>query len=170
MKMETIQLRFKDDGKIPNSSLPLVIYKNVFSEEKADADFITQHFADRNRTNSWNNGVYDYHHYHSNTHEVMGVYSGYATIQFGGEEGEKITLEEGDAVAIPAGVGHKKIEASYDFGVIGAYPDGKEYDTMKGEEGERPEADENISKVPLPESDPVYGKMEGLISLWREKK
>lgn len=44
MKMETIQLKFKDDGKIPNSSLPLLVYKNVFSEEKADADFIKKTF------------------------------------------------------------------------------------------------------------------------------
>lgn len=166
MKMETIQLKFKDDGKIPNSSLPLLIYKNVFSEEKADADFIKKHFEDRNWSNSWTNGVYDYHHYHSNTHEVLGVYSGFATIQFGGENGDKISIEEGDAVAIPAGVGHKLIEASDDFGVVGAYPDGMDYDILIGEDGERPRADENIKKVPIPESDPVYGKVEGLLSLW----
>ena len=166
MKMETIQLKFKDDGKIPNSSLPLLIYKNVFSEEKADADFIKQHFEDRNWSNAWKNGVYDYHHYHSNTHEVMGVYSGFATIQFGGENGDKVSIEEGDAVAIPAGVGHKLIESSDDFGVVGAYPDGMDYDILKGEDGERPKADENIKNVPIPDSDPVYGKVEGLLSLW----
>ena len=166
MKMETIQLKFKDGGKIPNSSLPLLIYKNVFSEEKADADFIKKHFEDRNWSNSWKNGVYDYHHYHSNTHEVMGVYRGFATIQFGGENGDKISIEEGDAVAIPAGVGHKLIESSDDFGVVGAYPDGMDYDILKGEDGERPKADENIKNVPIPDSDPVYGKVEGLLSLW----
>lgn len=166
MKMETIQLKFKDDGKIPNSSLPLLIYKNVFSEEKADADFIKKHFEDRNWSNSWKNGVFDYHHYHSNTHEVLGVYSGFATIQFGGKNGDKISIEEGDAVAIPAGVGHKLIEASDNFGVVGAYPGGMDYDIMKGEDSERPKADENIKNVPIPESDPVYGKVEGLLSLW----
>lgn len=166
MKMETIQLKFKDDGKIPNSPLPLLIYKNVFSEEKADADFIKKHFADRNWSNSWKNGVYDYHHYHSNTHEVLGVYSGFATIQFGGENGEKISIEEGDAVAIPAGVSHKLIESSDDFGVVGAYPGGMEYDILKGDDGERPKAEENIKNVPIPDSDPVYGKVEGLLSLW----
>lgn len=166
MKMETIQLKFKDDEKIPNSSLPLLIYKNVFSEEKADADFIKKHFEDRNWSNSWKNGVYDYHHYHSITHEVMGVYSGYACVQFGGENGDKINIEEGDAVAIPAGVGHKLIESSDDFGVVGAYPDGMDYDILKGEDDERPKADENIKNVPIPDSDPVYGKVEGLLSLW----
>lgn len=169
MKAETIQLKFKDDGTIPNSKLPLLIYKNVFSEEKANADFITKHFEDRDWSNSWKNGVYDYHHYHSNTHEVLGVFSGYATILFGGEEGSAFSIEEGDAVAIPAGVGHKLIQASDDFGVIGAYPNGMSYDLKKGNSEERPEADQNIEKVPLPETDPVYGKMEGLVSLWREK-
>jgi len=165
--MEPIQLKFKDDGKIPNSRLPLLVYKNVFSEEKADADFIIQHFESHNWKNAWKDGVYDYHHYHSNTHEVLGVYSGYAVLQFGGENGEEVAVEEGDAITIPAGVGHKKIEASEDFGVVGAYPDGSGYDIMKGEANERPQADDNIAKVPLPEFDPVYGKMEGLSGLWK---
>lgn len=165
--MEPIQLKFKDDGKIPNSPLPLLIYKNVFSEEKAAKDFIRSHFQSHNWRNAWDNGIYDYHHYHSTTHEVLGIYSGYATLQFGGEDGEQISIEEGDVVIIPAGVGHKKISASDDFAVIGAYPNGMDYDIKKGDSGERPEADENLSKVPMPENDPVYGKTEGLIALWK---
>ncbi|HLA54823.1 MAG TPA: cupin domain-containing protein [Flavobacterium sp.] len=165
--MEPIQLKFKDDGKIPNSHLPLLIYKNVFSEEKADADYIIHHFERHNWGNSWKDGVYDYHHYHSNTHEAMGVYSGFATILFGGENGEQVPVEEGDVIIVPAGVGHKKISASDDFKVVGAYPNGSDYDIMKGEKGERPKADENIKKVPLPDKDPVYGMMEGLVPLWK---
>jgi uncharacterized protein YjlB len=165
--MEPIQLKFKDDGKIPNSKFPLLIYKNVYSEEKADPEYIKSHFESHNWSNSWNNGVYDYHHYHSTSHEVMGVFSGYATLQFGGEKGEQVSVEEGDVIVIPAGIGHKRISASDDFGVIGAYPNGMDYDIKKGEEDERPEADDNIKKVPLPDNDPVYGKIEGLISLWK---
>jgi len=167
--MEPIQLKFKDNQNIPNSALPLLIYKNVFSEEKADAGYIKHHFENHNWTNSWEDGVYDFHHYHSNTHEVLGVFSGYATIQFGGEGGEKVAVEEGDAIVIPAGIAHKKISASEDFGVVGAYPGGKNYDLKKGETGERPEADQNIKNVPLPETDPVYGKMEGVPALWRQR-
>ena len=168
--MEPIQLKFKDDGKIPNSKYALLIYKNVFSEEQAAADFMTEKFADRNWTNSWRNGVYDYHHYHSITHEVLGIYEGHATLQFGGEQGEIVAVEKGDVVVIPAGVGHKKIDASDDFAVVGAYPGGSDYDIMKGEQGERPKADENIAKVPIPDNDPIYGKMEGLLALWKEQK
>jgi uncharacterized protein YjlB len=167
--MEPIQLIFKDDGKIPNSKLPLLIYKNVFSEEKADPQHMIEHFSRYNWRNAWTDGVYDFHHYHSNTHEAMGIHQGYATLQFGGESGEQVSVEEGDVVVVPAGVGHRKISASDDFGVVGAYPDGRDYDLLKGEKGERPKADENIAAVPLPDNDPVHGKMEGLLALWKEK-
>lgn len=167
MKMETQQIKFRDDGKIPNSPLPVLVYRNVFSEEKGEAAFIANHFADRDWENSWEGDVYDFHHYHSNTHEVLGVFRGHAKILFGGENGEIVEVERGDAVAIPAGVGHKKIESSEDFAVVGAYPNGSDFNLLKGEEGERPEADEQIKKVPMPDNDPVYGKMEGLVSLWR---
>ncbi len=168
--MEPIQLFFKDDGKIPNSKYPLLIYKNVFSEDKCNPADMMTYFEERDWKKAWDNGVYDYHHYHSTVHEVLGVHSGYATLQFGGEEGEKMSVEEGDVVVIPAGVGHKRIDASDDFGVVGAYPGGSDYDVLKGEEGDRPKADENIAKVAFPENDPVYGKMEGLVTLWKLKK
>ena len=164
--MDPIQLKFKDDGKIPNSRFPLLVYKNVFSEEKADADFITSHFENYNWKNAWTGGVYDFHHYHSNSHEVLGVFSGYAMLQFGGNDGEMVSVEEGDVVVIPAGVGHEMISGSDDFAVVGAYPNGSDYDLQK-EGDDRNVADENLKNVPFPDNDPVYGKMEGLISLWK---
>jgi uncharacterized protein YjlB len=98
---------------------------------------------------------------------VLGVFSGYATIQFGGEQGEEIDIEEGDVVVIPAGVGHKKISSSEDFAVVGAYPNGSDFDILTGKECERPQADDNIANTAIPDNDPVYGKMEGLLSLWK---
>jgi uncharacterized protein YjlB len=164
-RMEPIQLRFKDDGKIPNSPLPLLIYKGVYSGE--DADYIQTHFESHDWSNAWRDGIFNYVHYHSNTHEVLGVFEGFAKVRFGGDEGETVSLEEGDVVVIPAGVGHQCLEASDDFEVVGAYPGGSDYDIRKGEEGDRPKADENISKVPMPECDPVYGKMQGVPTLWK---
>lgn len=157
---------FKDDGKIPNNQLPLLFYKGVFAEEFIDADAMIAHFRDFGWKNAWKNGVYDYHHYHSITHEVIGIYQGNAILKFGGESGEELPVEAGDVVVIPAGVGHKRVSQSEDFAVVGAYPNGCDYDIMKGEPGERPKADENISKVPMPESDPVYGKAHGLLEVW----
>ena len=37
---------------------------------------------------------------------------------------------------------------------------------LKGEVGERPKADHNIAKVPMPETDPVEGKDRGLVKAW----
>ncbi len=34
---------------------------------------------------AWRNGVFPFHHFHSNAHEVLGVYEGEVTVQFGGE-------------------------------------------------------------------------------------
>jgi uncharacterized protein YjlB len=50
--------------------------------------------------------------------------------------------------------------------VFGAYPDGKDYDLKKGEPADRPKADDNISKVDLPDIDPVYGLSGPLILNW----
>ena len=158
---------FKDNGVIPNNSLPLLVYKFAFPVSDSLADVMEETFATHNWTNSWRNGVFPYHHYHSITHEVLGIYSGHAQLQLGGEQGEKIDIEAGDVLVIPAGVGHKKISASADFGVIGAYPDGKDYDLLTGKEGERPRADERIAAVPLPETDPVLGKEGGIAEYWK---
>lgn len=164
--METLQYNFKDDGRIPNSHLPLLVYKGAFHINDSLADEMEETFAKHNWKNSWRNGVYPYHHYHSITHEVVGVYKGTAQLHMGGESGNVIDVEAGDVLIIPAGVGHKKISASDDFAVIGAYPDGMDYDLMTGEEGERPSADKRIAQVPLPETDPVLGKKGGVAKLW----
>lgn len=157
---------FKDDGIIPNSALPLLFYKGVFLEDYVDADAMIAHFRDFGWRNAWKNGVYDYHHYHSITHEVLGIYQGRAVLQLGGERGVQLAVEAGDVIVIPAGVAHKRVSQSEDFAVVGAYPDGCEYDLMKGQAGERPKADENIARVPIPEYDPVYGKAHGLLDSW----
>jgi mannose-6-phosphate isomerase-like protein (cupin superfamily) len=73
----------------------------------------------------------------------------------------------GDVVIIPAGVAHKNLGASRDFGVVGAYPAGQDYDMNYGKHGERPRVDENIARVPLPESDPVFGSDGPLLNYWK---
>jgi uncharacterized protein YjlB len=165
MQVETCH--FKDDGSIPNNTLPLLVYKFAFPVGESLAEVMEETFASHNWTNSWRNGVFPYHHYHSITHEVLGVYAGSATLYLGGEHGEKLEVEAGDVLVIPAGDGHKKISASEDFAVIGAYPDGKDYDLMTGKDGERPTADERIVAVPLPETDPVLGKEGGIAEYWK---
>lgn len=158
---------FKDDGKIPNSNLPLLLYRNAF-EKRGDegAQWLEKHFKENNWYNSWRWGVFPYHHYHSTSHEVLGCFQGDALLHLGGETGEKVKIKAGDIVIIPAGVGHKCISHSSDFTVVGAYPNGSSYDLLKGEKGERPQADNNISRVPIPEKDPYLGKEGGLVNIW----
>lgn len=158
---------FKDDGTIPNSKYPLLHYQKAFTQTGADgAGWLEQHFAKNNWTNSWRNGVYSFHHYHSTSHEVLGVYSGSALLFLGGEKGQKVKVEAGDILVIPAGVGHRNLGSSADFGVVGAYPDGRSWDVMRGQPGDRPKADERIAALPVPDFDPFSGKNGGLISLW----
>ena len=59
-------------------------------------------------TNGWSgvrrNGIYDFHHYHSSAHEVLGVSRGSACLQVGGERGIPLRIGPGDVLGIPAGV------------------------------------------------------------------
>jgi len=159
-------LLFKDDGKIPNSKYPLLVYRNVFSGRgDAGATWLEKKFAGYHWTNSWRNGIYDFHHYHSTSHEVLGVYSGSALVHLGGEQGRKVEIHAGDIIVIPAGVGHKNL-GSDDLGIVGAYPDGRSWDINKGLPGERPRTDKNIAALPVPDNDPFLGSSEGLRQLW----
>ncbi|NNE76494.1 MAG: cupin domain-containing protein [Pricia sp.] len=159
-------LLFKDDGKIPNSKLPLILYKNAFSERGSKgAAWLETRFSQNNWTNSWRNGIYSFHHYHSTSHEVLGVYAGSALVHIGGEKGEKVDIEAGDIIIIPAGVGHKNLRSN-GLGVVGAYPDGRSWDLNRGYADERPKADENIAALPLPKADPLLGSNDGIIGIW----
>lgn len=163
--MEPKTYFFKDDGTIPNSKHPLLVYKNAFSaRDEKGAEWLEEKFLSHHWSNSWRNGVYDYHHYHSITHEVLGVYSGQALLHLGGEQGEKIEVAAGDILVIPAGVGHKNLGGEK-FKVVGAYPNGSNYDIKTGKPGERPQADKNIASLAIPDMDPLLGK-EGLPLIW----
>ncbi len=165
--MEILKLNFKDDGIIPNSSLPVIVYIAALSKNECSAKDFTSLFEKNNWQNSWTNGVYTYHHYHSIAHEVLGISQGKATLQLGGENGSKVPVSAGDVIILPAGTGHKKVDSSADFEVVGAYPDGMDFDLRIGKESDRPEADRNIEKVPRPQTDPVFGSTGGIIDYWK---
>ncbi|MHA7138476.1 cupin domain-containing protein [Rossellomorea arthrocnemi] len=158
---------FEDDGIIPNNpDLPVIIYRNAL-----DHPHDAEELFNRNQwLNSWTNGIYDYHHYHSNAHEALGVMEGEATVQLGGEMGEEVTVHKGDVIILPAGTGHKKLSASPDFKVAGAYPNGDDYNLKKGSLRERPSVLIEIKNVPRPSLDPVFGNTGPLIKYWLKKK
>ncbi|HYC86086.1 MAG TPA: cupin domain-containing protein [Chryseosolibacter sp.] len=163
-QLNIIRHIIKDDGRFPNNSLlPLLVFQQAIADP--DAEIVEEIFESNMWINPWRDGVFDYHHYHSTAHEVLGVIRGVARIQFGGPEGVTLQVEAGDVVIIPAGVAHKCVEADEFFQVVGAYPEGQEYDLMKGEDGERARAQENIKRVPLP-ADPLYGTDGPLVKNW----
>jgi uncharacterized protein YjlB len=153
----------EDDGIFPNNPRPLLLYTGAVG---TDPQAIEALFTSNDWPAAWRNGVYPYHHYHSTAHEALGVYSGSATVQFGGPDGAAVTIGAGDVAVIPAGVAHKCLERSPDFRVVGAYPRGQRWDMCYGKPGERPGADRRIAAVPDPASDPVRGGDGTLIRLW----
>ena len=169
-QQESVQperLNFKDDGIFPNSFLPLLFYHQAIATEAKDpASIFEERFAENDWSNSWRNGVYSFSHYHSTSHEVLGVYSGAATLRLAGGHGKNVEVQAGDVIVIPAGVAHQNTGVSDDFGVVGAYPGGREWDLLRGLPGERPNADHNIAVLPMPDSDPIYGAEGPLRRIW----
>lgn len=158
----------EDDGSIPNSPLPLLIYRAAIDVNGKDPAAVFEELFTKNGwQGTWRDGIYSYHHYHSTAHEVLGVYAGEAKVQLGGEKGLVADIRLGDVVIIPAGVGHINLGASHDFGVVGAYPEGQDYDMCYGKPEERPRAVKNIARVPRPDSDPVFGKSGPLLDRWK---
>ncbi len=166
--VEPEQFSFKDDGIVPNSVLHLLFYRKALTTDTEDpASIFEQLFAENDWTNSWRDSVYSFPHYHSTSHEVLGVYRGVATLRLGGEHGKNVEVHAGDVIVIPAGVAHQNVGASNDFGVVGAYPGGREWDLLRGLPGERPKADNTIAAVPMPDNDPIYGVEGPLRRIWK---
>ena len=149
----------QDDGVFPNNARrPLLVYRSALSLPDRDpASIVEALFAANRWGGAWRNGVYGFHHYHSTAHEVLGVYGGRAEIQLGGDRGVVVLVQRGDVLVIPAGVAHKNLSPEAGLRVVGAYPAGTAPDMNYGNPAERPLADGNIERTPLPQADPVYG-------------
>ena len=161
--------RFKDDGIIPNHPRwPLVIYRGaVRLDETFDpAAVFEQLFEGNGWGDSWRDGIYDYVHYHSRTHEVLGIARGQANVQFGGFKGRTISVKAGDVAILPAGTAHHCLLAGDNLLVIGAYPSNGTYDECTKSE-DRKAALKTIPRVGRPRQDPVYGASGALLKLWR---
>lgn len=158
---------FRSNGIVPNSSLPLIVRRGAIPPSQDDpTKAFKATFAKNGWTNAWLDSIHDYHHYHPNTHEVLGIVSGSGQIRFGGEEGDLVSVTMGDVVVVPAGVAHALINASDDFAVVGAYPNGSDYDTVRDDPKALASSQQRIAQVPLPDADPVDGADGPLMKLW----
>src|SRR5436190_17222269 len=161
-------VHFKDDGIIPNHpKWPLVIYRGAVRLPKNldPAAVFEELFESNGWGDSWRNGIYDYVHYHSRIHEVLGVARGEGKVQFGGHRGRTLRLKAGDVAVLPAGTGHQRLSARKDFLVVGAYPPSGTYDECTSSEDHK-RALATIPKVGRPRKDPVYGTRGPLLTAW----
>ena len=169
--VEIIERRLSDDGDIPNNAaLALIVYRRAVDPEAGDAESALD---DLFHANGWGGGwrgggIYDFHHYHAEAHEVVGIAAGTARVQFGGPSGPVLEVSAGDAVLIPAGVGHCRVDTVPGLSAVGAYPAGQRPDLKRQGEADPADVRRAIARVPLPARDPVLGLDGGSAVLWRD--
>jgi uncharacterized protein YjlB len=146
--------------RIPNHpSFAVLIYRGVDGVAEGP-EAARALFAAHGWGGSWVDGVFDFHHFHSTSHEALGVVAGAATLELGGPQGEAFDVAAGDVLVLPAGTGHRRATARDGFTVVGAYPAGQErYDLLRGESAaEVAAARERIAALGAPSQDPVGGE------------
>jgi uncharacterized protein YjlB len=156
------------DAEIPNNGrLPLLLYPSAVRLGRQDPAAVFERlFAANHWVGCWRNGIFPFHHYHSTAHEVLGIYSGSVVARMGGENGVTVTLNPGDVVIVPAGVGHKRLSSSRALGVVGAYPSGQQPDMCRPGSSACQRAAEQVARAFVPRCDPVHGPGGPMCAHW----
>lgn len=165
-KIDILAFYFDNDGIIPNNHLPVLIYKNAM-QYLGIKEFALS-FSNHGWANNWQDIILPYDHFHSNTHEVLGLKSGNAQLMIGGKNGKVVQVEAGDVLIIPAGVGHHALDNSVDYQFVGGYPNGANWNLkicLTVDDGQS--IMEEIAQIPLPENDPIFGKGGPLFDYWK---
>jgi uncharacterized protein YjlB len=161
--------RFADDGRTPNNPRwPMIVYRGAVAlPDDFDPAAVFETLFQSNRWGeSWRDGMYPFNHFHTQTHETLGIARGWVRAQLGGANGRELTLKTGDVVIFPAGTGHRRRAQSRDLLIVGAYPPSSEYDEPKPQDVDHDDALAQIAKVKRPSTDPVYGRDGPLTQVW----
>jgi uncharacterized protein YjlB len=158
-------LTLEPDPKMPNSQVPVLIYRGTANGDGLEGLF-RQVFSANGWAGLWTGAIFGYDHFHSNAHEVVGVVSGEAILGLGGATGQRVTVGEGDVVILPAGTGHRRVRGSSDFMVIGAFPVGQEEHDIYTDLHSCADYRARIEAIPIP-PDPAYGETGALAAAWR---
>ena len=168
--IEPATFRFANDGAVPNNRLPFLVYQGAIDVARTrDPAAAIERTFERNGWGHgmWRNGIYPFVHYHSQIHEVLGIAAGKARVRFGGNNGAELEVAAGDVAVLPAGTGHQRLSSTPDLLVIGASPPDGRYDLCRGTGAEHARALTTIPRVPVPETDPLFGADGPLPKLWR---
>ncbi|MFO1082338.1 MAG: hypothetical protein U1E23_17130 [Reyranellaceae bacterium] len=163
-------LWFHDDGEIPNNPrCPVMVYKGAVPVTGLPDPALPfeRLFATNGWAGGWRNGIYAYRHFHASSHEVLGIARGAARVEIGGARGTVLDVSAGDVVVLPAGIGHRRVEATADLLVVGAYPAGSRVDQNRPGERDHGELLAAVAGTGLPASDPVHGPDGPLMRAWR---
>jgi uncharacterized protein YjlB len=148
-------LVYRSVVKLPRAFDPAAVFKDIF--------------AHNGWGDSWRSDIYDYLHYHSRIHEVLGIARGRARVRLGGKRGRTLTLKAGDAVLIPAGIGHQQLAATRRFLAVGAYPSSGTYDECGPTAEEHDRALRTVPRVGRPRTDPLFGHNGPLRVWWKAR-
>ena len=135
----------KPNGALPNHPR-LAARRYPLALPGQDAAQVRAYLKTRGWTGTWRGQIYNYHHYHSHAHEVLVVLSGSAQVVLGGAGGPELTVQPGDVLLLPAGVGHCSRHHSPDFEVLGAYAAGRDWDICTPEKTDLAWAQARIRK------------------------
>lgn len=135
-------------GRVPNNPQPARLYRAARTVPPTQ---VGAHLAANGWTNAWQGGIYPFTHDHSTAHEVLVIARGQAHLTLGGRGGPQVTVTAGDALTLPAGNGHRNDGSRPDLLVIGAYAQGRDWDTC------RPETTGPQAARTRAERDPISG-------------
>jgi uncharacterized protein YjlB len=158
---------FEPNGGIPNSRLPLVFWKDRLPLAVRGGAKAQELFRANDWQGTWVYTVFPFWHFHTQGHEALACVSGSARIGFGGDAGIEVDVAQGDVCVIPAGVGHKKLGASADFLMAGCYPPRQEGNIVRPGDLDDQRIAREIESLALPATDPISGRADGVVSIWR---